>query len=79
LGAIPIVIAFQLPVVIHEELYELYQDHLSSITHATHLDCAPSFNAAMNQLLDTLDAKEKKLDGKEKKSANMTPPHTSEA
>jgi hypothetical protein len=56
-GTIPIVIAYQLPVVIHEELYDLYQDHLSSLTHATHSDSAPSFNAAMNQLLDALDDK----------------------
>lgn len=74
-GAIPIVIAYQLPVVIHvvihEELYDLYQDRLSSITHATHSDSAPSFNAAMNQLLEALD------DNK-KMSSNMTVAATSE-
>jgi hypothetical protein len=58
-GAIPSVIAFQLPVVLHEEQYAVYQDQLSSITHATHSDSAPSFNAAMNQLLDTLDTERK--------------------
>jgi hypothetical protein len=66
-GAIPIVIAYQLPVLIHEELYDLYQDHLSSVIHATHSDNATSFNAAMNQLLDALD-------GNDNKSANMTVP-----
>jgi hypothetical protein len=57
-GAIPIVIAYQLPVLIHEELYDLYQDHLPSLIHATHSDNATSFNAAMNQLLDALDGNE---------------------
>jgi hypothetical protein len=71
-GAIPIVIAYKLPVVIHEELYDLYQDSLSSIAHATHSDSAPSFNAAMNQLLDALD-------DTEKKAANLTVPSKSEA
>jgi hypothetical protein len=54
-GSIPIVIAYQLPVVIHEELYDLYQEPLQTIWHATHSDNDSSFNAAMNQLLDVLD------------------------
>ena len=57
-GAIPIVIAYQLPLVIHEELYDLYQDRLSSLIYATHSDNATSFNAAMNRLLDALDGNE---------------------
>jgi hypothetical protein len=66
-GAIPIAIAYKLPVVLHEELYDLYQDYLSPQIHATHSNNATSFNAAMNQLLDALD-------GNDNKSANMTVP-----
>jgi hypothetical protein len=54
-GSIPIVIAYQLPVVIHEELYDLYQEPLQTIWYATHSDSDSSFNAAVNQLLDVLD------------------------
>jgi hypothetical protein len=60
-GSIPIVIAYQIPVVIHEELYGLYQEHLQRIPHATHSDSGSSFNVAMNQFLDLLDANETQI------------------
>jgi hypothetical protein len=60
-GSMPIVIAYQIPVVIHEELYGLYQEHLQHVPHATHSDSVSSFIVAMNQFLDLLDANETQI------------------
>jgi hypothetical protein len=39
----------------NEDLYELYNDHLSTLAVATHTDDADSFAAAMMVFLDKLD------------------------
>jgi hypothetical protein len=57
-GTLPVVLAYQTPVVLHQELYELYKDHMSTLAGATHTDDAESFAAAMMVLLDKLDAEE---------------------
>jgi hypothetical protein len=54
-GTLPVVLAYQTPVVLHQDLYELYKDHLSTLTVATHTDDADSFAAAMMVFLDKLD------------------------
>jgi hypothetical protein len=54
-GAIPLVLAYQTPVVLHQELYELYKEHLSTLPVATHTDDAESFGVAMMVFLDKLD------------------------
>jgi hypothetical protein len=55
-GTLPIVLAYQIPVILHEELYQLYKDHLpSNVTIATHTDDVDSFVAAMKDFLDQLD------------------------
>jgi len=51
---LPIVIAYRVPVVIHEELYDLYKDYLTAMA-TTHNDQPHTFISAMNLFLDKLD------------------------
>lgn len=54
-GAIPLVMAYHKPVILHEELYTLYEKYFpSDLLVVTHTDEATSFTAAMWDLLNKL-------------------------
>lgn len=57
-GTIPIVLAYRMPVMMHQELYILYRDYMPPdlLPHyATHTDDPETFTTAMRDLLDQLD------------------------
>lgn len=47
----PLILAYKLPFVIHEDLYNLYKKHLPDAPFATHNDTLESFLVAMNEFL----------------------------
>jgi len=59
LGAIAIVTAYRIPVVLHEDLFTLYGKHLPTVPLQTHTDDRQSFGQAMMQFLDQLDSLQK--------------------
>lgn len=57
-GALPPVLAYNLPVLMHEELYNLYKADLpANLVYATHNEDLDSFQGAMNMFLEKLDVR----------------------
>ena len=60
-GSVPLIIAYRVPFVTHEDMYRLYQDHWpSDVPFATHTDEAETFVQALTTLLDKLEDEKKK-------------------
>jgi pyruvyltransferase len=73
-GVIPILVTYNIPAVIHEDLLEIYRDHLpaDTVVYETHSDEPGSFVQALDRFLDRLATSQESNSTSKKQQAEKT-------